>query len=301
MPKNTWSSAPRPERPLFVLFIPTPYLTGALRMPKTSPQAAMARLLSLVTVLGGLLLALGGCATAIKPHAETGAPMLGFQNMALNPGNGGELIRPDVLLPGDIILTAENGINSVGIRLITLSPVSHAAIYMGNRQIAEAVGSGIRVRSMDALLNDEATVVAFRHPDLTAEQAIKINTFAASHEGKKYNYVGVMLQAPFALERRMCELPLVPSMVRDFCIRGIAAVQLGLGRNDQFFCSQFILEAYRSAGLPLTDADPRLINPGDLLHMREGDVPSIMIHKPLRYVGHLKAAPQIVAVEQMQQ
>jgi hypothetical protein len=24
------------------------------------------------------------------------------------------------------------------------------------------------------------------------------------------------------------------------CIRGFAAVQLGLGRNDQFFCSQFL-------------------------------------------------------------
>ena len=104
-----------------------------------------------------------------------------------------------------------------------------------------------------------------------------------------------MLQAPFALERRLCELPLVPSLVRDFCIRGIAAVQLGLGRNDQFFCSQYILEAYRSAGLPLTDADPRLINPGDLLHMREGDVPSIKIHQALQYVGHLKSPPLAVA------
>jgi len=247
------------------------------------------------------MLALGGCATAIKPHETSGAPTLGFQSMALNPGNGGELIAADALRPGDIILTAENGLNSVGIRLITLSPVSHAAVYMGRQQIAEAVGSGIRIRSVDEMLADEATVVAFRHPDITAEEAARINTFAASQEGKKYNYVGVMLQAPFALERRMCELPLVPSMVRDFCIRGIAAVQLGLGRNDQFFCSQFILEAYRSAGLPLTDADPRLINPGDLLHMREGDVPSIRIHKPLQYVGHLKAAPQVAAAEPLGQ
>ncbi len=270
-------------------------------MPKNSPQAAMAQRLFSATALGALLMVLGGCATAIKPHAQTGAPMLGFQSMALNPGNGGELIGADVLLPGDIILTAENGLNSVGIRLITLSPVSHAAVYVGNQLIAEAVGSGIRLRSVDALLADEATVVAFRHPDLTIEQALKINAFTARHEGQKYNYLGVMLQAPFALERRVCELPLVPSMVRDFCIRGIATVQLGLGRNDQFFCSQFILEAYRNAGLPLTDADPRLINPGDLLHMREGDVPSIMIHKPLRYMGHLKAAPQIAAIEQMQQ
>lgn len=251
--------------------------------------------------LAAVIMTLGGCATAVKPHETTGAPTLDFQSMALNPSNGGELIKASALQPGDIILTAENGLNSVGIRLITLSPVSHAAIYMGNNQIAEAVGSGIRIRSADAMLEDEATVVAFRHPDLTAGQAVQINTFVASHEGKKYNYLGVMLQAPFALERRMCELPLVPSMVRDFCIRGIAAVQLGLGRNDQFFCSQFILEAYRSAGLPLTDADPRLINPGDLLHMREGDVPSVMIHKPLKYVGHLKAAPLMAIAEPLGQ
>ena len=246
--------------------------------------------------LAAIMMALGGCATAIKPHETTGAPTLDFQSMALNPSNGGELIKADALQPGDIILTAENGLNSVGIRLITLSPVSHAAIYMGNQQIAEAVGSGIRIRSVDAMLGDEATVVAFRHPDLTAGQAVQINTFVASHEGKKYNYLGVMLQAPFALERRLCELPLVPSMVRDFCIRGIAAVQLGLGRNDQFFCSQFVLEAYNQAGLPVTTADPRWVSPADLLHMREGDVPSIPATQPLRYVGHLKYNPPPVIV-----
>ena len=237
--------------------------------------------------------ALSGCATAMKPGIDGAAPQLGFQNKALRPGNGGELIGATDLKPGDIILTAENGINSIGIRLITLSPVSHAAVYLGNHQIAEAVGSGIRIRSIDAMVADEATIVAFRHPDITSDQAKGIHAFAKLHEGRKYNFVGVMLQAPFALERRMCEVPLVPSLVRDYCIRGIAAVQLGLGRNDQFFCSQFILEAYRSAGLPLTDADPRLINPGDLLHMREGDIPSIRIHKSLQYVGHLKAPPLV--------
>lgn len=251
--------------------------------------------LVLLTAASALL---GGCATAIKPHETSGAPTLGFQNLALNPQNGGQLIEADSLRPGDIILTAENGINSLGIRLVTLSPVSHAAVYLGDDRISEAVGQGIRSRSVKALVADEATIVAFRHPDITAEQAAKIKAFAALHEGGKYNYLGIMLQAPFTLERRMCELPLVPSNVRDFCIRGIAAVQLGLGRNDQFFCSQFILEAYRNAGLPLTDADPRLINPGDLLHMREGDVPSVRIHKALQYVGHLKAAPLVAVAEQ---
>ena len=118
-----------------------------------------------------------------------------------------------------------------------------------------------------------------------------IESFVQQHVGQKYNFVGVMLQAPFSLERRLCELPMVPSPVRDFCVQGVAAVQLGIGRNDQFFCSQFVLEAYRRAGLPLTTADPRLISPGDLLHMREGEVPSVRIHQALQYVGHLKFQP----------
>ncbi len=254
-----------------------------------------------------LLGALSACATAIKPGTDHATPALVFQNLtlnpALNPANGGLLVDASTLQPGDIILTADNGLRSSGIRLITLSPVSHAAVYLGRIDgvdvVAEAVGEGIRQRTVAELVAQEATVVAFRHPDINATNMDRMNVFVSKHIGQKYNYVGVMLQAPFAIERRACELPLVPSLVRDFCLRGVAAVQLGLGRNDQFFCSQFVLEAYRSAGLALTDADPRLINPGDLLHMREGDVPSVRIHQALQYVGHLKSPPQLVAAGQI--
>jgi hypothetical protein len=91
--------------------------------------------------------------------------------------------------------------------------------------------------------------------------------------------------------RRACELPFVPTLVRDFCIRGIATIQLGAFSNDQFFCSQFVLEAYRQVGLPLTDAAPRWLSPRDILHMREGDVPSVTVRQALTYVGHLQYAP----------
>jgi hypothetical protein len=56
-----------------------------------------------------------------------------------------------------------------------------------------------------------------------------------------------------------------------------------------------VLEAYRHAGLLLTSADPRLVSPADLLHMREGDVPSIQIAQALQYVGHLKSPPPLEA------
>jgi hypothetical protein len=60
-----------------------------------------------------------------------------------------------------------------------------------------------------------------------------------------------------------------------------------------------VLEAYKTACLPRTDADPRLVSPGDLLHMRQGDVCSIKIHQALQYVGHLKALPVVASAAEI--
>jgi hypothetical protein len=235
---------------------------------------------------------LAGCATRFyDDDAATGRPRLQVQNPALHPGNGGLAIDAGALQAGDIVLSAANGMTSVGIRLMTLAPVSHASLYVGESQIAEAVGEGIRRRPVSLLVQEESTVVAFRHPDVRPEHVARMQAFVAETVGQKYNLLGVMLQAPFSIERKLCELPLTPSLLRDFCLQGIGAVQLGLGRSDRFFCSQFVLEAYRRAGLPLTSADPRLLSPADLLHMREGDVPSVRSHQALQYVGHLKYEP----------
>jgi hypothetical protein len=237
---------------------------------------------------------LGACATQIDTAPAAGASPLRVQNrLLLTPANGGQTITAESLKPGDIILSSTNGVTSLGIRVLTVSPVSHAAIYLGDDTVAEAVGAGIRARSTAEFVADESTIVAFRHPGITPEHAARMRTFAQGQVGKKYNTAGVVLQAPFTVQRQLCELPLVPSLIRDACIRGIAAIQLGAVQNDRFFCSQFVLEAYRHAQLPLTDADPRLVSPADLLHMREGDVPSIQIGQALTYVGHLKAGPPV--------
>ncbi len=253
-----------------------------------------------LTVLA-LSIILTACATDVKLDPRQGPPTLNVQNKSLDPSNGGELIVPRVLQTGDILLSAANGINSAGIRAITLSPVSHAALYVGNNLVIEAVGEGIRQRSVQDFMLEEATIVAFRHPKLDGVQAALIQKFAEKHVGTKYNTAGIVLQAPFTLERKLCELPIMPTALRDTCIRGIAAIALGPVPNDQFFCSQFVLEAYKAAGLPLTDADPRLVTPGDLLHMRQGDVPSIKIHQALQYVGHLKAPPAVASATEIKQ
>ncbi|ARU06364.1 hypothetical protein CCO03_18370 [Comamonas serinivorans] len=233
------------------------------------------------------LLMLSGCATQWQ-GGEQGLPRLVVQNKALTPDNGGREARVEDLQAGDILLSAGSGLNAVSIRVSTLSPVSHAALYLGEGRVIDAVGSGVREVPLDVFVDEASAVVAFRHPGMRPDHLPALTAFAQDQVGQPYNLTGIVLQAPFTLERRLCELPVLPGPVRDFCLRGIALIQLGVGPSDRFFCSQLVLEAYRRAGLPLTDADPRLATPVDLLHMREGDVPSVRTHQALRYVGHLK-------------
>lgn len=267
-------------------------------MPHNPPSGQLARRARLLAPLAAVLALLAGCATRIEVDPDRGMPALQVQNrLLLTPANGGLAITHEALRPGDIILSSTHGINSLGIRALTMAPVSHAALYLGGDEIAEAVGSGIRIRGTQAFMDGESVVVAFRHPGVTATSAEAMRAFAHTQVGKKYNTTGVVLQAPFTLQRQFCELPLTPGVLRDACIRGIAAIQLGAARNDRFFCSQFVLEAYRHARLPLTTADPLLVSPADLLHMREGDVPSIQIEQTLQYVGHLKADTAAITAE----
>jgi cell wall-associated NlpC family hydrolase len=235
---------------------------------------------------------LAACASRVEaPTVPASAPTVRLQSSSLAPGNGGELVAPSSLATGDILLSSVGTLQSLGIQLATLAPVSHALVYVGDGRVAEAVGDGVGVRDIDAVLGSEQMVVAFRDPQLTPEQAAAVRRWALAQVGTPYNTVGVVLSAPFVVNRRLCEVPLVPGPLRDACIRGVASVQLGASRDDRFFCSQFVLEAYRQAGAPLSDADPRWVSPADLLHMREGDVATFAPARPLRYVGHLKYTP----------
>ena len=261
------------------------------------------------TCLGSIVVAavialLQGCATQLAIQPPSGADgqdpasarsVLLFQNFAVGPASDGALLPPERLRQGDILLTSGTGLVSASIQLITIAPVSHAAIYIGDGKVVEAVRPEVRVRQLDEFMADEKLVVALRYPGLSAQQARSISEYALSKSGTGFNFLGVTLHVPFAVKRVVCELPLMPSAARDACIRGIGMIHKLAASEARLFCSQLVLQAFRQAGVPITDADPRLTSPADILHMREGDVPSVRINKPLRYVGHLKYRREWVA------
>lgn len=251
-----------------------------------------------------LMALLQGCATQLdlRPgpslqdaDAATAASALRFQNLSAAPAGANAFVTPDALQPGDILLTSMPGFAAAGIELMTVAPVSHAALYIGDGEIVEAVRSGVGTRSIDEVMAEETLVLVMRHPDLSAAQARQVREYALQKKGAGFNFVAVTLHIPFAVSRRFCELPLVPGRVRDACIRSMGVFLQVAARERRFFCSQLVLQAYRHAGVRVTDADPRLISPADLLHMREGDVSSYSIGKPLRYVGHLKYGRPMIA------
>jgi hypothetical protein len=269
--------------------------------PGASEQAMKRFVQSLFPLL--LIVFLQGCATqfgsrlAASPDGQSAAaaPTLLFQNPSVAPEGKDAFVGPEALQPGDILLTSTPGFAAAGIELLTIGAVSHAAVYIGDGRIVEAVRSGVRERSIDRVIREESLALVLRYPGLSEPQSRRIRAYAMQKIGAGFNFFGVTLQIPYSITRRLCELPLVDTAVRDACIRAMGVFSQLADTEEQLFCSQLVLQAYRHAGLPLTDADPRIISPADILHMREGDVPSVSIRKPLHTVGHLKYDAAVVA------
>lgn len=247
--------------------------------------------------MAATLALLEGCAvqlslpTGMEIEDAERKPLLRFQSNSIAPAI---IVEAEALEPGDILLSADPTVVSAGIRLMTIAPVSHAAVYVGDGHLVDAMRWGVRVRELNELLEEAAFVLVLRYPELTAERAAVIKEYSVNKAGAGFNFLGITLQVPFSIARRVCEP--VAAALRDLCIRSIGVMQRLAASETRVFCSQLVLQAYRHAGLLLTEADPRLVSPADILHMREGDVSSLSIETPLRYVGHLKSAPAVTAV-----
>ncbi|MRT56406.1 YaeF family permuted papain-like enzyme [Enterobacteriaceae bacterium RIT693] len=221
---------------------------------------------------------------------NTPPSVLKLQRISSAPNETLKEIYQQDLQPGDLLLSSTISLTSVGIRLFSTSAVSHVAIYIGQGEVAEAVGSGVQIVTLEEVMQHSDKLLALRFPELTMAQAASIREFAHSKSGKGYNYKGIIEMAPFMVTKHLCSLNPFSKEFRQQCIKGLAASQLSTpdGNKANYFCSEFVLAAYEHAGTPLTQASPGWVSPADLLHMREGDVATLAPTMPLSYVGHIK-------------
>ena len=239
---------------------------------------------------------LSACATEWqKQHAEDGRGVMRLQTVRNStlPESGMIKIGEQDLQAGDILFSSEASVQSLGIRLFSNAAVSHVFLYLGDGEIAEAVGAGVRIRRLDEALKESNLTAAFRRPDLTEENIAALRDFARQQNGRRYNFLGIVKQVPYSLARNACELPVTPRRIRRFCLNTMAAVMIPSFGNRRFFCSQFVIEAFNRAGKPLTSKLPEWLDPADILHMREGDVATFTPKARLNYVGHLQCSTSI--------
>jgi len=133
------------------------------------------------------------------------------------------MIDPAALRPGDLILSTQHAVGSLLIRLGTRSAYSHAAVALGDGLLAEAVGLGVRRRSVTAVVKPRLLVRRLDpalHPDAAdiAERAA-LETERCMHQGY---WISGAMRALF--------------------------VRTPPDRRGRMFCSQLAAHAYQAAG-----------------------------------------------------
>lgn len=223
--------------------------------------------------------------SAPRPVPATGGAQALGGEIPLDPGVGGMSIGMDALEIGDIILSTTDQIPSRLIRFGSGAEVSHAMLFVGQGgQVIESVDEesarGVVLRPLSAALADSSLAVAFRVPGLSDAQKQQIADAAAQHIGRPFNHLGLIRNGSFQIDSATCAL--LPGQDRERCRNFVGRLELGPGTNEQFFCSQLVMQAFEDAGHRLTTEPAHWNAPGDIARLR-------LIDGALAYVGHLKA------------
>lgn len=201
-------------------------------------------------------------------------------DIPLDPGVGGRSVGLSALDPGDIILSTTDSPISETIRTATGSEVSHAAIYVGDGRIVEAIEGGVILRSLDTAIEDDTLAVAYRHRDMTPVKGMQVVAFLEDHARKRtpFDNWGLIQVAPGQLARAICNV--LSGDARAACVKYASRLRVGTNNDGAFFCSELVLEALKSAGLALSDVEPSWASTHQILELNHNGL--------LDYVGHLK-------------
>lgn len=204
----------------------------------------------------------------------------------LTAGNGGRSITESSLQKGDILVSTTNENISQIIRNITSSPVSHALVYVGDGMVIEAIGSGVKLKTLEQATVASTIVVAYRYPKITSGQQDQIVEFAKLQLGKGYNFIGLVRHPNFKIADDLCNSYAGnnAALCKNWFGKVLNGVDIVVNNKifsskDEFFCSELVAAAYKNGGLNIF-SKPADTNPGE--------IPIIANFQTLEYVGHFK-------------
>ncbi|MBZ4193974.1 MAG: hypothetical protein LAE24_06665 [Candidatus Contendobacter sp.] len=173
----------------------------------------------------------------------------------------------------DIIVSTGSGAASAVIRTGSQSRYSHAALYIGDGKIIEAIGEGVVRQTLESALSDDTLAVVYRRKNLTAGQAGLVIRYVSAQVGKSYDYAGVAGASKYTAGGFLMRLISIPLGV----IQDVGELVNTISPESSFFCSELVLRAFEQANAPITFKPATISNPSDIPGSHQ-----------VQYIGHLK-------------
>jgi uncharacterized protein YycO len=183
------------------------------------------------------------------------------------------MLNSSDLKPADILLSTGSAKVSTVIRVGTMSRFSHAALYIGESQVIEAIGVGVVRQSLEDALSDDTLVSVYRRMRMSDQQAQQVIRYAKAQVGKPYDYSGAAGAGITSAPGMVFGMVISPVVV----VVGVGAdVYNRLNPEAAFFCSELVALAFEKAGASLGAGAPST-TPKD-----------IAVSHVLSYIGDLK-------------
>ncbi len=155
------------------------------------------------------------------------------------------------LKPADILLSTGSGAVSNVIRKGTGSRFSHAALYIGNGNIIEAIGTGVVNQSLKSAMSDDTLVVVFRHKTISPSQAATAISYARKQVGKKYDASGAASSASGSPV--VIAVGFIMGPIGTVLTTGLSAAGAynAINSEGSFYCSELVAHAFAKANCPI--------------------------------------------------
>jgi hypothetical protein len=184
-----------------------------------------------------------------------------------NPPGGDLAIQPSDLLTGDVLLYRPRKPNVIqkSISSVTLSPYTHAAIYLGAGLVAESVVPfGVAKSSLqDSIQGNQCIAVLRSQYGFSGDRPSQLNDFVAAvlTQKKFYDLIAVAGFSKSSAEYFSNQL----EFIRDNYGKLTSSAEFA---KQSFFCSAFVVACYAVVGIIDETAQvayqPEYFSPGHL-------------------------------------
>jgi hypothetical protein len=163
------------------------------------------------------------------------------------------VIKLDDLVPGDVLLYKGTSFISRAIQFFDGTDFSHAALYLGDGMVGEAIASGLKRRSYEEGAGDN-WVEAYRLKDVVPTMDPVLDKAKAYlDQGNRYGYEQLLLLALLCLTRKLRFSPTLRRLVRTALDAAAAIVSRMMSEDrEPIICSEFVYRAYDEA-MPASD------------------------------------------------